>query len=410
MAEPMELDEFRRQLRDALEHLYDPAHLEVHPLLAQVGTVPTADRLTRAQQLRGLLKDAVEALRPQRGSPSESTAWRSYLALRCRYVQGMSPGEVASELGLSLRQVQRELRKGLDALAAIVWQQCTTASPASTGQAPGLRNELNQWKLSRQSQQVQTLVDKTLWILKPVLAQHRATMQIDIPAALPPVLADSTLTLQALFQVVRLMAQSAPGNPIAVRAAASDRRVSIFIHSHSAHIDPADEDWQTAQLLVSQQGGMLVAEVVPQGGATVTLTLPQTGQTRVLVVDDNQAIHVLFERYLAPHCYEVLHAETGPQALRLAAEAQPDLITLDVMMPNVDGWQVLRQLTQDPATASIPILVCSVLREPELASALGASGYLKKPVDRLELLAALARLRSPAAPSAAAPRAAPPAQ
>jgi CheY-like chemotaxis protein len=122
----------------------------------------------------------------------------------------------------------------------------------------------------------------------------------------------------------------------------------------------------------------------------------------VLVIDDNQATHELFERYLVPHFYEVLHAHTGPEALRLAAQARPDIVILDVMMPSMDGWQVLRELAENPATATIPVVVCSVLNEPELASSLGACGYIKKPVDRLELLATLARLQNPTAPAGAA--------
>jgi CheY-like chemotaxis protein len=78
--------------------------------------------------------------------------------------------------------------------------------------------------------------------------------------------------------------------------------------------------------------------------------------------------------------------------LQLAGEKHPDAITLDVMMPNVDGWQVLRGLANAPATANIPVIICSVLKEPELAFSLGARAYLKKPVDRLELVATLARL------------------
>jgi hypothetical protein len=74
------------------------------------------------------------------------------------------------------------------------------------------------------------------------------------------------------------------------------------------------------------------------------------------------------------------------------AETQPDVITLDVMMPNMDGWQVLRALAQNPATAKIPVVVCSVLREPEVALSLGARAYLKKPIDPLMLVETLARL------------------
>ncbi len=398
-------DEFRRQVRDALEHLYEPAYLEVHALLRQLAGISGPDSLTRAQRLRGLLKEAIEALRPERDSTSGSPTWRSYLALRYRYVQGMSMGETADELGLSLRQVQRELRHGLDALSAILWERHATgnrAEAALPGQEDELRQELDQWRLALEPHEVQRLADDTLSTLRPLLEQRRATVQVDLPPTLAPVVADSTLTRQTLSQILRLMAQGAGPGPISLRARQTGDRVEIVLSRRSTSLDPHEEGWQTAQLLAAQQGGALSAEALPDGGARVVLSLPQAGHTRVLVIDDNQAIHQLFERYLAPHRYQALHAEAGDEALRLAVEEQPDLITLDVMMPNVDGWRVLRELGQNPITAHIPIVVCSVLKEPELAFALGACAYLKKPVDRLELLATLARLRPPAGPAAGA--------
>ena len=405
----MEPDEFRRQVRDALEHLYEPVHLETHPLLAQVAGPPDSDRLTRAQRLRGLLKEAIETLRPQQGTPSTSPAWRAYLALRYRFVQAMSLGQVAGELGLSQRQVQRELRKGLDALTAVLWQRLQEGGPhpASSGPGQELRQELDQWKLSRQPWEAQVLVADTLAMIGPLLSRQGASVQVDLPPSLPPVLADSTLVRQALGQVLRLLAQSAGGEPISLGAQAAGGRADLVIERAGAPATLAEQEWQTAQLLVAQQGGTLAAEVRPSG-VRVVLSLPQASQTRVLVIDDNLALHQLFERYLAPHHYQVVHAHSGEEALRLAAEARPDLITLDVMMPNVDGWRVLRDLAQSPGTAHIPVVVCSVLKEPELALALGARAYLKKPVDRLDLLATLARLRPAAGPAAAASPPAPP--
>ncbi len=411
----MVTDEFRRQVRDALEHLYEPVCLEVHPLLAQIADVSIADRLTRAQRLRGLLKETIEALRPEQGSTSGSSAWRSYLALRYRYTQGMSMGEAANELGLSLRQMQRELRKGLDALVAVLWQRRTAAAAvgappqaALAGQTEELRHELDQWKLSRQPWQVQALVDDALWMLKPLLEQHGATVAVDLPSSLPPVLVDSTLTRQALYQILRLMVQSPGKSSTSLQACHDGKRVAISLARHSGALCLAEEDWHAAQLLVSQQGGTLAVETPGAGGMRIVLSLPQASQTRVLVIDDNQAIHRLFERYLTPHHYEVLHAHSGEEALQLAADAHPDLITLDVMMPSVDGWRVLRELSGRPATAHIPVAVCSVLNQPELAFALGARAYLKKPVDGLELLATLERLQGAAGLAEGASPPAPP--
>jgi len=402
-------EEFRKQVKDALEHLYDTIYLQTHPLLTQITGPTTTNPVTRAQKLRGLLKDAIESLRPQQDSPSNAPreAWRGYLALRYRYVQGMSMAQTENKLGLSLRQLHRELHKGLDALSALLWEMRMPESgptlapaPPASGSVQELESELNQWQLDRQVCRVQALVDETLWMLKPLLEQHAVELAADLPADLPPVLADLTLTRQALFKALRLMAQNAR-NAISLKVDPHDEQIDIILHCPSCALATSDEEWQMVELLVNQQGGKLVTDIQPETGTQVTLSLPRASQTRVLVVDDNQAIHQLFERYLAPHHYEIVHAHSGQEALQLAVEAHPDLITLDVMMPSMDGWRVLRDLTQNPATAHVPVIVCSVLKEPELAFSLGARAYLKKPVDRLELLATLARLQPAASLSEA---------
>jgi CheY-like chemotaxis protein len=401
----MATDELRKQVKDALEHLHDTAYLQVHPLVSQTTWPATPQPATHAQRLRDLLKGAIESLRPQPGSPSsEAPESRSYLALRYRYVQGMSMAETADKLGISLRQLHRELHKGLDAVSALLSEmQGLEGGPAmAPASVQELESELSQWQLDRQACHVQALMDDTLWMLKPLLEQRAVKLMPDLPADLPPVLVDATLMRQALFKALRLLAQDA-GSSISLQAGQRGEWLDIVLRCPSTTLSTAGEEWQMVQLLVAQQGGGLATDIRPETGTQVTLSLPRASQTRVLVVDDNQAIHQLFERYLAPHHYEVIHAHSGQEALQLAAEAHPGLVILDVMMPSMDGWQVLRSLTEDPATQHIPVIVCSVLKEPELASSLGARAYLKKPVDRLELLATLARLQ-PAASRAAAAR------
>ncbi len=406
----MEADaEFRKQVKDALEHLYDTAYLETHPLLAQYLNPAGGSRLTRAQMLRSLVKDAVESLRPQEGSPAGSPEWRSYLSLRYRYVQGMSPGETEIELGISLRQLQRELHKGLDAVTALLWEKRTAAPPVAgdagklDGDADELETELSQWEITRTACEVQTLVDDAVWMLRPMMEERGIALELDVPASLAPVFVDATLTRQALFKVLRVLVKHAHAAAVSL-AGRIDGRLARVLLSTPAHTPYESEaDWQTALLICRQQGVDLAATGRPDGGLEIVMALPLAPQSHILVVDDNAAIHQLFERYLAPHHYAILHASNGPAAIALAADARPDAITLDVMMPNVDGWQVLRSLTGNAATAGIPVIVCSVLKEPELAFSLGARAYLKKPVDRLELVATLARLLSSAAPAAAVP-------
>ena len=90
---------------------------------------------------------------------------------------------------------------------------------------------------------------------------------------------------------------------------------------------------------------------------------------------------------------QVIGVHEPDQVLSLARQLQPQAITLDVMMPTIDGWEVLQMLQTDPETQHIPVIVCSVWDEPELASSLGAAGFLKKPITQKDLLSALARLK-----------------
>jgi len=110
----------------------------------------------------------------------------------------------------------------------------------------------------------------------------------------------------------------------------------------------------------------------------------------VLVVDDDASARDLLGRTLRGEGYRVVSAAGGAEGLRLAREQQPDLITLDILMPEKDGWAVLRALKADPATAGIPVLVATMVEDRGLAASLGAVGSLPKPFDR-ERLADLLR-------------------
>ena len=85
----------------------------------------------------------------------------------------------------------------------------------------------------------------------------------------------------------------------------------------------------------------------------------------------------------------MVHAAQGERTIEAIAAAAPDVIVLDILMPDVDGWELLSQLHTSPATSSIPILICSIVGEEELASTLGAVQYLSKPVQRQDFIRAL---------------------
>jgi CheY-like chemotaxis protein len=146
-------------------------------------------------------------------------------------------------------------------------------------------------------------------------------------------------------------------------------------------------------------------------GSTFTVRLPRMGGTArplpghapaageaaaaplVLVVDDDKATRDLITRGLEKEGFRLISAASGPEALRLAHERRPDVISLDVLMPGMDGWSVLRALKADPQTAAIPVVMVSMLDDRDIGHALGAADYLTKPFDRQKLIGVLRQYR-----------------
>jgi CheY-like chemotaxis protein len=145
----------------------------------------------------------------------------------------------------------------------------------------------------------------------------------------------------------------------------------------------------TARRFAELQRGTLDVHSSPIGSLGFTLDLPVTSTRTVLVIDDNPDLAELFRTYLTGTRYRAVQARTVPLALRLASELHPDIITLDVLMPSQDGWQILQLLRANPALRDVPIVVCSIVPERPLAISLGADAFLTKPVTAQSLLSTL---------------------
>src|SRR5207245_2723570 len=126
------------------------------------------------------------------------------------------------------------------------------------------------------------------------------------------------------------------------------------------------------------------AEAVPASEESRSFASPPLpdGRDTVLVVDDDPAVRDMLTRYLSREGFRVVTAAHGSEGLRLAKELHPQAITLDVVMPNMDGWAVLSALKADATLASIPVIMLTIMDEKNLGFALGAADYLTKPVDR----------------------------
>jgi signal transduction histidine kinase/CheY-like chemotaxis protein len=169
--------------------------------------------------------------------------------------------------------------------------------------------------------------------------------------------------------------------------------------------------------LARMMGGDVTVTSEPGKGSVFTVRLPASGEAQarsltdtsdsrrspsadsVLVIDDDATARELIADHLKAEGFSVVTAAGGAEGLKFAKELRPTAITLDVMMPDLDGWSVLAALRQDPELAEIPVIMITIVDEHRRGIALGAAGYLTKPIDRERLRHVIGRFRAPARPT-----------
>lgn len=134
------------------------------------------------------------------------------------------------------------------------------------------------------------------------------------------------------------------------------------------------------------------ADILPRSEETTSTTeRVSEGAPTVLVIDDDPTVQDLVQRFLSKEGLKMIAARSGEEGIRLAKEHHPAVITLDVLMPGMDGWAVLTQLKADPALSEIPVIMLTIMDEKQMGYALGAADYLTKPIDWERLAAVLQR-------------------
>ena len=435
---------FAHLLHKALAGLYDPVVLSGSPLAQLFGL---AGRSDTASAVRRILTDGIESLQPRLPTPVGSRTWRVYQVLRRRYTEQLTQHDVASTLGFSIRQLQREEKAarevladylwtahGMDAklsiLAAVAASVAGTDDPEDTAmpdldadaaiEAPSTAQELARLSDSTPAQLVSlhAVLQDVLSTIRPLVQRSGIDVAVQADPAAPLVLAQVPMLRQALLNVVNHAMAVSSGGRIRARVEAAQTQVRVSIQAYGVIGkqpgvrddvdddvdddvgDDVDDDVEMARHLLQYCQGTL--NLIPVSGPDAptganplvfgaVIDLPAAEQATVLVIDDNADTRQLIHRYLAGTRFHFVGAEDAEQALALAQDTDPKVIVLDVMMPKQDGWTLLGQLREHPRLRGVPIIVSTILSQAELAMALGAAEFIRKPVKRPELLAAIDR-------------------
>jgi CheY-like chemotaxis protein len=382
---------FIKQVKEALEHLYDFPYLQRHPLAREAELAAEHPDEMPSQRLRRGLIAAIEALNPGSDTPFRAPHARLYNLLLLRYVEGMTAQESAHELGVSRRQAHRDLRRGEESVAAVLWNQRPTSSPEEPSAARLSTIEAEMARLETQTSRVdvRSLLQRTYEAVA-ALASKRA-VRVEIKAPSDPVIVSTDLVMarQVLINVLSgALGQARPGT-LSVTLTADEEQVFVTFH-YTPQLGAANSPGVNSVVaqLVRRLGWTVSQKDQPEGTCSIHLHI-MARCPAVLVIDDNEGLVQLLDDYLTGHACQVLAATNAQEGLRVAQELVPDAIVLDVMMPEMDGWELLQRLQSHPRTATIPVIVCSVINNPELAYSLGAALFVPKPVRRVDVLTAL---------------------
>jgi signal transduction histidine kinase/CheY-like chemotaxis protein len=279
---------------------------------------------------------------------------------------------------------------------------------------------------------VTALIGEVQSVIQPLMAKNANTLVVDAAPDLGSMRSDQTKLRQNLFNLLSNAAKFTERGQIKLAARrlnvdshdwlefrvsdtgigmSQDQLGRLFQAFAQAEASTARDYGGTGLgLAITKQfckmlGGHIAVESTPGLGSTFTIMLPAAGPDAraevagrpsraapmaatngtILIIDDDKATHDLLERDFSEQGYAVLHAMGGREGLRVAKAARPDLITLDVIMPDLDGWSVLKALKDDRDLRAIPVVLVTIMGDRDLGFALGAADFLTKPFER-ELL------------------------
>jgi CheY-like chemotaxis protein len=225
--------------------------------------------------------------------------------------------------------------------------------------------------------------------LEPLAASRSVDLDLHLPPEPFILPTDSMIARQVITSLLSLVIQQSLSSPLTIHLIPQTNGCFLQLLFKTASEPQRKEDPSIDHF--AQNLGWDISHQIDGDHVEITVKTHSRNHT-CLVIDDNPGFVELLERYVAEFDVRILNAISGQKGIEIAQQLQPNAIILDVMIPEVDGWQILQRLQSNPATKSIPVIICSVFFDPELAFTLGAVEVLKKPIRREVLTASLRKI------------------
>ncbi|MCP4183711.1 MAG: hybrid sensor histidine kinase/response regulator, partial [Hyphomicrobiales bacterium] len=308
--------------------------------------------------------DSIDTFKPSANEPDQSRVWRIFDSLFCCYVQQLKQQIVADQLSISPRQLRREQRMALEALADFLWNQYNLDAAIATEQPqsdvgvgqfenPELAKELG-WVQDLQPANPTSLNDvltSVLGVTEPICKDKNVSIDNQMSAFLPPLAIHDVVLTQILVNLISAAINRTPEGRITISAERSEWVVDLSVKTPQTGPTPSLAKGANISLatelskLSSIELNFTESETV---AFCANLLLPIREQIPVLLVDDNEDALALFHRYTAGSRYQLISTQDPNDILELVEQAKPKMIILDIMMPETNGWMILGMLKNHP--------------------------------------------------------------
>src|SRR5688572_29124007 len=395
----------------------------------------TQDDISVLQSLADQVTVAIDNARSYELSQQAIRELREVDQMKSQFLANMSH-ELRTPLN-SIIGFSRVILKGIDGPVNEIQQQDLTAIYNSGQHLLGLINdvldlariEAGKMELNFEEVHLSEMVTGVLTTAKGLVKEKRIQLLQRIPADMPAVRGDTMRVRQVLLNLisnaskftdegsitVEALVQKAPTGKMEALINVIDTGPGISIEDQKKLFQAFSQVDGSATRksggsglglsicanLVQLQGGRIGVHSEVNRGSTFYFTIPLFDQPFeeiakdkkvVLAIDDDLQVISLYERFLNPQGYHVVPLTDPSKARERILELKPYAITLDIMMPNKDGWTVLTDLKSDPDTRDYPVVICSIVEQEERGFSLGAADYLVKPILQEDLVHVLKRL------------------